>query len=162
MLIVFMFVAGVVGSAALTNVAGTISDLFGDIDGAMQPMALFVCAANIGPSMGSPLGEIIVKYLGWRWIFMVNIIGGGVFAIGLCFVPETIARYAIARDGLRADHITEWDADTLTQKICVGGEMKFVARTARDLLFKEYVIPWILTSVQQLMVILGGPSSALA
>jgi len=42
MLIIFMFLAGTAGSTALSNVAGTIADLFGDIDGAGQAMALFV------------------------------------------------------------------------------------------------------------------------
>jgi hypothetical protein len=36
MLIIFMFLAGTAGSTALSNVAGTIADLFGDVDGAGQ------------------------------------------------------------------------------------------------------------------------------
>ena len=38
MLIIFMFLAGASGSVALSNVAGTISDLFGDDAGAGQAM----------------------------------------------------------------------------------------------------------------------------
>ena len=44
---------------ATANVAGTVADLFGDSDGAGQPMALFVLGANYGPSIGSPVGELI-------------------------------------------------------------------------------------------------------
>lgn len=51
MLIIFMFLTGFAGSTALSNVAGTIADLFGDRDVAGQAMALFVCSANIGPSV---------------------------------------------------------------------------------------------------------------
>lgn len=58
MLIIFMFLAGTAGSTALSNVAGTIADLFGDIDGAGQAMALFVVSANVGPSLGSPVGGV--------------------------------------------------------------------------------------------------------
>lgn len=42
MLVIFCFLTGCAGSVALCNVAGTIADLFGDTDGAAQPMALFV------------------------------------------------------------------------------------------------------------------------
>lgn len=52
MLIVFSFLIGLAGSTALSNVAGTISDLFGDRDIAGQAMAMFVASANIGPSLG--------------------------------------------------------------------------------------------------------------
>jgi len=69
MLIIFQFLCGAAGSTALSNVAGTIADLFGDADNAGQPMALFVAAANIGPSLGSPVGEWIAinPNLSWRW-----------------------------------------------------------------------------------------------
>lgn len=52
MLIIFSFLIGLAGSTALSNVAGTISDLFGDRDIAGQAMAMFVASANIGPSLG--------------------------------------------------------------------------------------------------------------
>ena len=42
MLVIFMFLAGIANSTALNNVAVTVSDLFGDSDGAAQPMALSV------------------------------------------------------------------------------------------------------------------------
>ncbi|KAH0251653.1 MFS multidrug transporter-like protein, partial [Aureobasidium melanogenum] len=59
MLIIFCFLVGVAGSTALSNVAGTIIDLFGAEDGAGQPMALFVLSSNYGASLGSPIGEWI-------------------------------------------------------------------------------------------------------
>ncbi len=74
MLIIFQLLCGAAGSTALTNVAGTIADLFGDSDGAGQPMALFVAAANIGPSLGSPVGEWICDnvHMGAPWIFWIK------------------------------------------------------------------------------------------
>ena len=74
MLIIFQFLAGAAGSTALTNVAGTIADLFGDADNAGQAMALFVVAANVGPSIGSPIGEVIAENesLGLPWIFWIK------------------------------------------------------------------------------------------
>ena len=41
MLIIFQFLAGAAGSTALTNVAGTVADLFGDSDEAGQPSEFF-------------------------------------------------------------------------------------------------------------------------
>lgn len=74
MLIIFMFLTGTAGSTALSNVAGTIADLFGDRDSAGQAMALFVCSANIGPSLGSPVGAWITDntHMGWRWIYYIK------------------------------------------------------------------------------------------
>ena len=74
MLIIFQFLAGAAGSTALSNVAGTIADLFGDADNAGQPMALFVASANIGPSIGSPMGEWVADnvHMGLPWIFWLK------------------------------------------------------------------------------------------
>lgn len=41
-----MFLTGTAGATALSNVAGTIADCFGDVDGAGQAMALFVVSAK--------------------------------------------------------------------------------------------------------------------
>ena len=74
MLIIFQFLCGAAGSTALSNVAGTIADLFGDADNAGQAMALFVGSANIGPSLGSPVGEWISANpnMGLSWIFWIK------------------------------------------------------------------------------------------
>jgi MFS family permease len=74
MLIIFQFLAGAAGSTALTNVAGTVADLFGSLDGAGQPMALFVMSANVGPGIGSPVGELIVENasMGRPWVFWIK------------------------------------------------------------------------------------------
>jgi len=66
-LIVFQFLSGTAASVATANVAGTVADLFGDSDGAGQPMALFVLGANYGPSLGSPVGEWIAENTKMGW-----------------------------------------------------------------------------------------------
>jgi MFS family permease len=97
MLAIFMFIIGLCGSTALSNVAGTIGDLFCDSDEASQPMSLFVFSANAGPSIGGIVGEAIMERssLGFKWIFIINIIIGAVFVFALCFVPETLPRIVI-------------------------------------------------------------------
>ncbi|KAF8333589.1 MFS multidrug transporter-like protein [Cantharellus anzutake] len=99
MLIIFMFLAGVTGSVALCNVAGTISDMFGDDAGAGQAMALFVSSANIGPSLGSPVGEWIAEnpHMGYPWIGWINVIIGGTFATCMTLLPETLPSIVIPR-----------------------------------------------------------------
>ena len=74
MLIIFQFLAGAAGSTALSNVAGTIADLFGDADNAGQAMALFVLAANVGPSLGGPVGEWVADNInmGLPWLFWIK------------------------------------------------------------------------------------------
>ena len=74
MLIIFQFLSGAAGSTALSNVAGTIADLFGNADNAGQAMALFVWSANVGPSLGAPIGEWISENtnLGLAWVFWLK------------------------------------------------------------------------------------------
>ena len=74
MLIIFQFLCGAAGSTALSNVAGTIADLYGDRDDAGQAMALFVLSSNAGPSLGSPVGEWIASNpnMGLSWIFWIK------------------------------------------------------------------------------------------
>lgn len=97
MVAIFMFIIGVCGSTAVSNVAGTIGDLFCSSDEASQPMALFVFSANAGPSIGGIVGEAIVENsnLGYKWIFIINIIIGVFFIVGMCFIPETLPRIVI-------------------------------------------------------------------
>ncbi|KAH3665753.1 hypothetical protein OGAPHI_003941 [Ogataea philodendri] len=97
MLAIFMFIIGVCGSTSLSNVAGTIGDLFGNSDVASQPMSLFVFSANAGPSVGGVIGEAIGENvnLGFKWVFLINIIIGAAFVIGLMFMPETLPRIVI-------------------------------------------------------------------
>jgi multidrug resistance protein len=144
MLIIFCFLIGLVGSTALSNVAGTIADLFGDDAGAAQPMALFVLGANFGPSLGSPIGEWIAENpnMGWRWIFYLNIIIGGVFAFGLMFMPETLPRLVIARKVKRRGSVdpNALDIAVGATEISMVQEMIFVAGMAVRILCTEPIV----------------------
>jgi len=144
MLIIFQFLCGAAGSTALSNVAGTIADLWADRDDAGQPMALFVLSANVGPSLGSPVGEWIAvnPHMGWRWIFYINIIIAGAFAFAMIFVPETLPRIVIARAVKRHGSV---DENTLavaagSSKIRVMQEMRFVATMALRIMITEPIV----------------------
>lgn len=142
MLAIFMFLAGAAGSTAVSNVAGTITDLFVDSHGAAQPMALFVMAANVGPSVGSPVGEWIADNpnMGYRWIFYLNIIIAGAFAILLLFVPETLPRMVIQREVKKNSPDS---ADAVTYEINVLHELKFVTLMALRILFTEPIVMFL-------------------
>lgn len=144
MLVIFCFLIGVAGSTALSNVAGTISDLFGDTDGAGQPMALFVLSANFGPSLGSPIGEWIAENesMGWRWIFYLNIIIGGAFAFVMCFVPETLPRIVIANAVKRRGSVDQNAVDIAlgSSRLSIMRELKFVTTMALKIMVTEPIV----------------------
>lgn len=142
MLIIFQFLCGTAGSVALCNVAGTIADLFGDSDGAGQPMALFVASANTGPSLGSPVGEWIGYNvnMGLPWIFWINVIIGAAFAIGMCFLPETLPRIVIARAVRKHNADNPHEVAIAEEKIDVGKEMRFVTTMALRIMITEPIV----------------------
>ncbi|KAI5480645.1 MFS multidrug transporter-like protein [Pseudohyphozyma bogoriensis] len=145
MLIIFMFLAGTSGSVALCNVAGTITDLFGDSDGAGQAMALFVSSANIGPSIGSPIGEWIADnpHMGFPWIGWINLIIALPFAAGMAFLPETLPRKVIAKAALHHGGGEKENAvaDVLaTTKVSVWKESVFVLTMALKMMVTEPIV----------------------
>ncbi|KAH7383644.1 major facilitator superfamily domain-containing protein [Cadophora sp. MPI-SDFR-AT-0126] len=142
MLIIFMFLCGTAGSTALSNVAGTIADLFGDVDGAGQAMALFVVSANVGPSVGSPVGGWITDNtsLGLKWIFLINVIIGFGFAVIMCFIPETLPRLVIARAAAKAQDVDADEQAILTSKVNVWKEFRFVTTMTFRIMLSEPIV----------------------
>ena len=144
MLIIFQFLCGAAGSTALSNVAGTIADLWGDRDDAGQPMALFVMSANVGPSLGSPVGEWIADnpHMGWRWIFYINIIIGGAFAFAMVFVPETLPRIVISKAVARGHSVDENALAVAagSSEVRILSEIRFVTTMALRIMTTEPIV----------------------
>jgi len=134
------FISGCLGSTAVTNLAGQISDLFGP-DNAGWGMIAFVASANIGPSIGGIVGEAISlsETLSWRWLFYLNIILGGAFTIGMCFLPETLPSIVIARQSDPNDPETKLIRDGRAN-LSIWRETKFVTTTAIKLLLTEPIV----------------------
>ena len=80
--------------------------------------------------------------MGWRWIFYINIIIGGVFAFALCFVPETLPRIVIARAVKRRGSMDQNELDIAlgSSKLSVVRELKFVATMALRIMFTEPIV----------------------
>jgi MFS family permease len=139
-----MFLSGIARSTALTNVAGTVADLFGDADSAGHAMGLFVLSGSIGPSLGSPYGEWIGANpkLGMRWLYLFNVIIGFAFALVACFTPETLPRLvianAVAKNGPAASQET-----LMLSKATVWKEIKFVTTTTFRIMLTEPIILWL-------------------
>src|SRR5207237_3737488 len=77
--------AAIISPAALSIVTTTFSE------GAERNKALGIWGAlgGSGAAVGVLLGGILTKYLGWEWIFFVNVpVGAVVFALTRPVVPE--------------------------------------------------------------------------
>ncbi len=80
--------AAIISPAALSIVTTTFRE------GAERNKALGIWGAlgGSGAAAGVLFGGIITKYLGWQWIFYVNVpVGAIVFGLALPFVPESRA-----------------------------------------------------------------------
>lgn len=145
MMIIFMLLCGIAGSTALSNVAGTIADLFGDADHAAQPMALFVMSANTGPSIGSPIGEWIGfnPHMGLNWVFWINLIFAGFFVVVMSFIPETLPRMVIARAAKKELAAHEADVVVTPPKVNVLKEMRFVTTMTFRIMFTEPIVAFL-------------------
>src|SRR6059058_4789914 len=96
--------AAIISPAALSIVSTTFRE------GAERNKALGIWGAlgGSGAAAGVLIGGILVKYLGWQWIFYVNVpVGVLVFALTLPFVPESRAELGHRR-------FDAWGAITVT------------------------------------------------
>lgn len=105
-------------------------------------MALFVASANSGPSIGSPVGEWIAENpnMGLPWIFWINVIIGAAFAIGMCFLPETLPRMVIARAVKKHQASSPDEVAIAEEKIDVLKEMRFVTTMALRIMVTEPIV----------------------
>jgi len=102
-------IAGIAASAPMTNVGGSISDVWSTEDRGI-PMAVFSATIFLGPCLG-PLfgGWIAVKTHQWRWIYWVLLMFIGVIFIFTCFTSETLEPVLLRRKAkkLNKEHNTD-------------------------------------------------------
>ncbi|EPX71637.1 MFS family membrane transporter [Schizosaccharomyces octosporus yFS286] len=87
---ILRFFQGVFGSTPLANAGGTISDMFNPIQ-RTYVLPGFCTFPYLGPIIGPIMGDFIVQsYLGWRWLFWINMIwAAGTLALIFFLFPET-------------------------------------------------------------------------
>ncbi|KAJ5134635.1 MFS multidrug transporter [Penicillium atrosanguineum] len=96
-LIVFRLFAGMGGVGCLTLGAGVIADLF-PIEQRGLATSIWSCGPLIGPVVGPIAGGFIGETIGWRWVFWILLILGGVVSLGIEFLnQETYAAVLIRR-----------------------------------------------------------------
>ncbi|CAO3635098.1 unnamed protein product [Cunninghamella blakesleeana] len=87
---IFRVLQGIFSAASAGVGGGSVADLF-------QPhqrgaaMSIFLLGVIIGPSFGPLVGGYVNQYLGWKWIFYIKtIIGGIITLLNVFFLKETL------------------------------------------------------------------------
>ncbi|CAF9937179.1 hypothetical protein IMSHALPRED_011047 [Imshaugia aleurites] len=101
MLIVFRFLQGTAGSAAIALGGGTVADLFIQEERG-KAIALWAMCPLLGPVVGPIGGGFLSASLGWRWVFWVLAIAASVVMVSyFIFVPETYSLVILQRKTVR-------------------------------------------------------------
>ncbi|CAG8979388.1 hypothetical protein HYALB_00010275 [Hymenoscyphus albidus] len=88
-LLVFRFLAGVVGSTPLAIGGGTISDLI-PVQERGFALSLYMFGPILGPTVGPVVGGFLTQSLSWRWIFWVlTLLYASVTAVQILYTRET-------------------------------------------------------------------------
>ncbi|KAI4845549.1 vitamin b6 transporter bsu1 [Aureobasidium sp. EXF-8845] len=80
--------------------------------------------------------------MGWRWIFYMNIIWGGAFALAMCFMPETLPSVVIAR-AVKKRNTDDPNAKVVAAeltKVNVFQEIRFVLTMALRIMLTEPIV----------------------
>lgn len=86
-LIVCRLFAGIGGSGCLTLGAGVIADMFPREQRGMAT-SIWAMGPLIGPVVGPIAGGFIGQEIGWRWVFWILLIAGGLLSLGVEFLNE--------------------------------------------------------------------------
>jgi multidrug resistance protein len=132
MLIGFRFLAGVFGSAPLTNGGGTIADCIRQ-EKRGAAMAAFVIGPLLGPVIGPLAGGYLAEAKGWRWVFWVLSMLNGVFTVlSFVFMKETYGVTILDRKAKRV--AKETGNPNIRSKLDLG-------LTPRELFWRNIVRP---------------------
>ncbi|KAI8984282.1 major facilitator superfamily domain-containing protein [Mycotypha africana] len=89
----FRLIQGIFVCAGQALGGGTVSDIFEPHERG-KAMSIYILSTILGPSVAPMIGGYVDQYLGWRWIFYLKaIIGGVIVILNVCFLKETL--YAI-------------------------------------------------------------------
>ena len=91
MLIPLRLIQAIGGGAFMPSASGIVADHFGrDRDRALGMFtSIFPIGGIVGPTIGGPISA----YLGWRWIFFINVpIGAVLLVLAIRFLPVSVRR----------------------------------------------------------------------
>ncbi|KAL9097276.1 MAG: hypothetical protein Q9165_000703 [Trypethelium subeluteriae] len=99
-LTVCRFFAGVFGSTGLAAGTPTLTDVWAPAERGI-PMALYVTAPFLGPTLGPLIGGYVAQSKGWRWTQWVTLFFTVVFLMPVLFMSETYKKQILKRRAKR-------------------------------------------------------------
>ncbi|GHJ86014.1 hypothetical protein NliqN6_2416 [Naganishia liquefaciens] len=142
-MLVCRLIAGTASSAPMTNVGGTIADIW-DASERGVPMAVFSLTIFMGPCLGPLLGGWIwVGTHSWRWIYWVLFIFLGLIFAFTLFAPETYAPILLKKKAarLRKEHNTNaYRAASEMQRVSLSTTLKISLTRPFIMMFRETII----------------------
>ncbi|CAI4212637.1 unnamed protein product [Parascedosporium putredinis] len=141
-LLICRFIGGVMFSAPMTLVGGTLADMWRNEERGV-PMSAFSAAPFMGPAFGPLIGGFLADATNWRWLYWIQIIVAGIMWILITFtVPETYTPTILARRARKLrkatgkSYVTEHDLDMrpLRERLAI-----FLVRPFQ-LLFTELIV----------------------
>lgn len=87
---------GVGGGMLVATVFASVRDLFPQTEDRLRWQVMLMAAFGLANAFGPSLGGFITEYLGWRWVFYVNLPVG---LVGLYFSVHYLPRIRHARHG---------------------------------------------------------------
>ncbi|RSL52401.1 hypothetical protein CEP53_008085 [Fusarium sp. AF-6] len=107
MMMAFRFLMGFAGSVPITIGSGSIADMM-PIESRGKAMSVWALGPLLGPCIGPLAGGYFIKAAGWRWVYWLVTIMGGIFIPGsFLFVKETYAPVLLERKAHRLRKETE-------------------------------------------------------
>ena len=79
----------------------------------------------------------------WRLIVLGSVIIGGVFAAGMCFIPETLPRIVIAREARKAQDLSPDEIIIMESKNHVLQEVRFITTMAFKIMVTEPIVAFL-------------------
>ncbi|MCJ1463530.1 hypothetical protein MMC07_002138 [Pseudocyphellaria aurata] len=95
-LTIYRFLAGLFGSPGLSIGSGSVADIWKPEERTI-PMAAFVAAPFLGPSMGAIIGAFVVQGSGWRWTQWIAVFLAVVVYFPSFFIRETYKKTILSR-----------------------------------------------------------------
>lgn len=88
-LLIGRFLTGTLASSALSNAPGVLADIWGPAERG-NAMALFSMMTFAGPALGPVVAGFVELKENWRWDFYVLLWLGGITAVFMLTIPETL------------------------------------------------------------------------
>ncbi|OLN87205.1 putative transporter C1529.01-like protein 3 [Colletotrichum chlorophyti] len=101
MLLAFRFLMGLAGSVPITIGSGSIADVM-PIELRGRAMSAWALGPLLGPCIGPVAGGYLIQAAGWRWVYwLVTILGGIFIPLSFFMMKETFAPVLLERKAAR-------------------------------------------------------------